>query len=132
MKTRTIRQSITFKTTPHEVYEALMDSRKHSRFTGAEAKISRRVGGKFTTFDEQISGTILELVPEKKIVLSWRGGIDFWPEGHYSRVTFWLEKIKVGTRLRFTQSGVPDETYDIWDQGWRDYYWKPMKELLEK
>jgi activator of HSP90 ATPase len=68
----------------------------------------------------------------KYYVLSWRGGIDFWPEGYYSRVTFWLEKIKVGTRLRFTQSGVPDETYDIWDQGWRDYYWKPMKELLEK
>ncbi len=26
---KTIRQSVTFKATPHQVYEALMDSRKH-------------------------------------------------------------------------------------------------------
>jgi hypothetical protein len=48
MKTVTIRQSATFKTSPHEVYEALMDSRKHSKFTDSKASISRRIGGKFT------------------------------------------------------------------------------------
>ena len=42
---KTIRQSVTFKATPHAVYEALMDSRKHARFTGDAASISRKVGG---------------------------------------------------------------------------------------
>ena len=133
MKTRkmkTIRQSVTFKTTPHEVYEALMDSRKHARFTGAKARISRKVDGKFTAYDEYIEGVNLNLVPDKKIVQSWRGSD--WPEGHYSRTTFSLKKVKNGTHLTFIQSGVPDQYYNDIKQGWYDYYWKPMKEMLAK
>jgi activator of HSP90 ATPase len=130
MKTKTIRQSITFKANLHEVYEALMDSRKHARFTGAQARISRKAGGKFTAYDGYIEGVNLNLVPDKKIVQSWRGSD--WPENHYSMATFSLKKCKNGTRLTFTQSGVPDQYYHDISQGWRDYYWKPMKEMLEK
>jgi activator of HSP90 ATPase len=130
MKTKTIRQSITFKASLHEVYEALMDSRKHARFTGAQARISRKAGGKFTAYDGYIEGVNLNLVPDKKIVQSWRGSD--WPENHYSMATFSLKKFRNGTRLTFTQSGVPDQYYHDISQGWRDYYWKPMKEMLEK
>jgi activator of HSP90 ATPase len=69
-------------------------------------------------------------VPDKKIVQSWRGSD--WPKGHFSKAIFSLKKIKNGTRLTFTQSGVPDQHYRDIRQGWRDYYWKPMKEMLEK
>ena len=130
MKIKTIRQSVTIKATPHEVYEALMDSRKHSKFTGAKASISRKIGGKFKAYGDYISGVNLDLVPDKKIIQSWRGSD--WPEGHYSRTTFSLKKVKSGTRLTFTHSGVPVKYYKDINQGWRDYYWKPMKEILEK
>ncbi len=130
MKTKTIRQSVTFKTSAHAVYEALMDSRKHARFTGAKAKISRKVNGKFAAYDGYIEGIHLDLVPDKKIVQSWRGSD--WPDGHFSKATFSLKKIKNGVRLTFTQSGVPVEHYRDINQGWRDYYWKPMKEMLER
>ena len=79
---KNIRQTATFKASPHEVYEALMDAKKHSDFTGEDAKISRKVGGKFTIYGGEIDGTNLELVPDKKIVQSWR--YSDWPEGHYS------------------------------------------------
>ena len=72
MKTRTIRQTVAFKATPHEVFEALMDSKKHSEFTGGKAKISRNVSGKFTAYDGYAEGTNLELVKDKKIVQTWR------------------------------------------------------------
>jgi len=49
-----------------------------------------------------------------------------------SKATFYLEKIKDGTRLTFTQTGVPDEQYDEIRKGWHDYYWIPMKKMLEK
>jgi activator of HSP90 ATPase len=130
MKTKTIRQSITFKESPHEVYETLMDSRKHAKFTGAKARISREVGGRFTAYDGYIEGVNLNLLPDKKIVQSWRG--TDWPKNHYSRAIFLLERVKNGTRLTFTQSGVPDQYYEDINQGWRDYYWNPMKEMLEK
>jgi len=130
MKTKTLRQSATFGATPHEVYEMLMDSRKHSKFTGGKASISRRIGGKFTVYGDYIQGINLELVPNKKIVQSWRGSD--WPRGHYSRITFSLKKVKNGTRLNFRQSGLPEKFYKDISQGWRDFYWKPMKEMLEK
>ena len=130
METGTIRQSVTIKANPHEVYEALMDSRKHTKFTGAKARMSRRVGGNFSAYGRYIQGINLDLVPDKRIVQAWRGSD--WPKGHYSVATFSLKRIRGGTRLAFTQIGVPDREFKGISHGWRDHYWKPTKEMLEK
>jgi activator of HSP90 ATPase len=127
---KTIRQTVTFKASPHAVYEALMDEKKHAEFTGGETKISRKTGGKFTIYGGEINGENLELVSDKKIVQSWR--YSEWPEGHYSPAPFSLEVAAKGTRLTFVQTGVPDDKYEDIKQGWKDYYWQPMKEMLEK
>ncbi len=65
---KNINQTVTFKTTPHEVYEALMDSKKHAAFSGGAANISRAVGGEMMAYDGYIAGKNIELVPDKKIV----------------------------------------------------------------
>ena len=130
MKTRTVKQSVTLQARPHQVYETLMDSRKHSRLTGAKAKIDRKGGGKFTAFDGQINGYTLEVVPNKMIVQLWRA--EHWPKGHYSTATFSLKKVKSGTRLTLLQTDVPAHDYKDICQGWREFYWKPMKEMPNK
>jgi len=130
METSTIKQTATFKAPPHEVYEALMDSAKHANFTGGKARISREVGGKFSAFDGYSEGTNLELVPDEKIVQTWRASD--WPAGHYSTVTFVLNGIEKGTKLTFTQVSVPEEQLEDVSQGWKDFYWTPMKRMLEK
>lgn len=130
MAKNAIKQSVTIKASPHDVYEALMDAKKHAKFTGGKAVISRAVGGKFNVFDGYAEGTNLELVPDKKIVQSWRA--DDWPNGHYSKATFELKASGGGTTLTFTQTDVPEEFMGDIAQGWQDYYWKPMKEMLEK
>jgi len=130
METKTLKQTATFKATPHDVYEALMDAKKHAQFTGGKATINRKVGGKFTVFDGYATGTNKELVADKKIVQNWRA--EDWPEGVESVATFLLTKTANGTKLTFTQTGVPDKFYDDIAQGWKDYYWGPMKEMLDK
>jgi activator of HSP90 ATPase len=125
MKTKTLHQSVKLPASPHEVYEALMDSKKHSKFTGAEAKISPKIGGKFTAFDDWASGVNKELVPDKKIVQTWRGAD--WPKGHYSAVTFELKQVGKGTQLDFTQTDIPEELFNDVAQGWVDWYWDKMK-----
>lgn len=127
---RTIRQTVTIKTSTNAVYDALMDSKTHSLFTGSKARISRRVGGKFTTFDGYAEGKNLELSRGKKIVQSWRASD--WPKGHYSKATFAMKKGKAGTKLTFTQTGVPDRKYGMMKRGWIDFYWAPLKEMLER
>jgi activator of HSP90 ATPase len=125
-----IRQTVTFKASPHEIYELLMDSAKHAAFSGDAASISREVGGEFMAYGGYISGENLELLPDHKIVQSWRA-VD-WPVGFFSTVTFVFTPVEGGTRLDFTHIGVPDGTEDEFTQGWIDNYWTPMQAMLEK
>ena len=130
IKMKTIRQSVTFDARPHAVYELLMDSRKHTEFSGARARISRMIGGKVSAYDGYATGVNLELVPDEKIVQSWR--YEDWPAGHFSKATFSFKQEGGKTKMAFTQTGVPVQFYDDIKQGWIDYYWTPMKEMLEK
>lgn len=125
---KTIRQTVTIKARPLDVYEALMDSRRHSAFTGSTARISPRVGGRFTAYDGYAEGRNLELIPGRKIVQSWRASD--WPEGHYSTATFALARAGTGTKLTFSQTGVPDDQVAAIRQGWIEFYWKPLNVLL--
>ena len=122
----TIHQTATFVgVTPRELYDAFLDSRVHSAMTGGAARMSRRVDGAWTAWDRDLCGKNVKLVPGKRIVQSWRGG-DF-PEGHYSTATFILAKAGTGTRVTLHQTGVPDDLVANYTQGWRQFYWTPMK-----
>ena len=125
-----IQQTVTFNVPPHEVYEALMDSKKHAAFTGGKASLSRAVGGRISAYDNYITGKNIELVPDQKIVQDWRA-VD-WPEGYYSRITFEFTAVPDGTRLDFTHADVPEGTEEEFTQGWIDNYWEPMKRYLKK
>ncbi len=130
METKDIRLTVTFKAGAHAVYELLMDAKKHSALAaGDKTKISRKVGGKFKV-GSYIEGVNLELAPDEKIVQSWR--YEDWPEGHFSKVTFIFKEEGGKTKMTFTQTGVPVQFYENIKQGWIDYYWTPMKEMLEK
>jgi len=98
MKTKTLHQTIHFKATAHALYEALMDSKKHAAFTEAQATISRKAGGTFQAYDGYATGKNIELIPDKKIVQSWRASD--WPEGHHSLVTFEFKEKNGGDRPR--------------------------------
>lgn len=130
MKTKSIRQTASFEADPSKLYELLMDSKKHSAFTEAAAKISRKVGGRFTAYDGWIEGRNLKLVPNRKIIQKWRG-VD-WPESHFSVVTFELKKRGNDTLLVFTQKGVPESNYKEINGGWKEHYWTKMKRYLKE
>ena len=65
MQTKTLQQTVTFKASPREVYGILMDSKKHQSLSGEAAKISKKVGGKFTAWGSHLSGINLVLKPGK-------------------------------------------------------------------
>jgi activator of HSP90 ATPase len=126
-----LNQTITFKASPHDVFEALMDSKKHSEFSNDKAAISRKVGGKFTAYGDYITGKNLEIVQGKKIVQEWHASD--WPAKHISKVTFEFESMGGNaTKLKFSQENIPEDKFGEIKQGWVDFYWKPMKGMLEK
>lgn len=130
MAGKTIKQTVDIKADPKDVYDAFMDPKKHGKFTGGKAKISNKVGGKFSVFDGYAEGENVELEPGKKIVQTWRASD--WPEGHMSKITIKLAKKGKGTKLTFTHTGVPEDFFEDITQGWIEYYWEPIRQLLEK
>jgi activator of HSP90 ATPase len=128
MNTKTLRQTVTFKASPERVYDMIMDSKKHRALSGERARISKRIGGKFQAWGSHISGINLVLKRGHKIVQAWRA-TGWWPD-HYSIAIFDLSKIRGGSRLRFTQIGIPPHRYSGHYRGWIEAYWTPMKEIF--
>lgn len=130
LKTSKIEQKVTIPATPDEVYDALMDPEKHAEFTGDDASGSSEVGGEFIASGGYITARNLELERGKRIVQEW--STSEWPEGYPpSRLEITLRKVKGGTELTMVQTEVPAEQADSYDDGWHEYYWRPMVKYFE-
>jgi activator of HSP90 ATPase len=136
-----IHQELTFKASPHAVYEALMSSQQFDAITrlsdavtlvtAADAKptsISREVGGPFTLFGGYITGRNLELLGDERLVQSWRAGS--WNAGDYSIVKFVLAANGTDTNLVFDHRGFPEGQGKHLARGWYTHYWEPLSKYL--
>jgi activator of HSP90 ATPase len=126
---KNLKQTVTIRATPHDVYRAIVDPEEHEAFTGAAAELEPKVGGMFSHYDGSLTGVVLDIKPDARIVLGWRSGD--WPEGAYSVAQFLFKKVKGGTRIEFSQFGIPTGDFKDISSGWRTYYWSPLKEYLE-
>jgi activator of HSP90 ATPase len=131
MKTKSIKQTVRFSAPPQEVYNLLMDSKKLAALTGGSAKMSKKPKGKFVVFDGYCHGYNMELEEGKKIVQAWHFAEDGWPDDHFSICTFTLSKDGKGTKLAFTQTEIPEHKAKPLANGWKEYYWEPMKAYLK-
>lgn len=108
LNTTTIEQVVFINAKPEDVFDALMDAKKHSEFTGSKATSQPKVGGKFTAWDGYIIGKHLVLERAKKIVQEWK--TTEWPEGYPpSTLKFSLKANNDGTKLTMLHSNVPTE-----------------------
>jgi uncharacterized protein YndB with AHSA1/START domain len=130
-ETTTIKQKVTIPATPEKVYDALTDPKKLSEFTGSKATGKPRIGGKFTAWDGYISGINLELERGKRIVQEWI--TTDWPEGYPpSKLEMTFQETPIGTEILMVHSNVPSEQEDELADGWKEFYWKPMKKYFKK
>ena len=126
---RTITQTALIRgATPHDLFETIMDSKRHSALVGGQpVTVSRKPGGAFSV-GHDLEGKTLSLTKDRRIVQSWRA--NNWPKGVYSKATFAFAKAPGGARVTFTQTGVPSEFYGEISAGWRAYYWAPMRKAF--
>jgi uncharacterized protein YndB with AHSA1/START domain len=129
-----IHKEVDLKTSPQRVYEALLDAKQFSAFSGgAGAEIQREAGGAFSCFGGVITGRNIELVPNRRIVQAWR--VKMWPEGLYSLVTFVMQAEGSGTRLTMDHVGFPEDMRahlngEGPDGGWNRQYLEPLQKYL--
>ena len=130
--TNAIQQSVKFKASAAEIFDMYLDSKKHSAATGAPAKVSRKAGGKFTAWANQLSGRNLLIIPNKMIVQAWRA--NHWKSSDPDSILVirFTETSKGTTQVDIVHANVPQYDHRGVSEGWPKYYWKPWKKYLAK
>jgi uncharacterized protein YndB with AHSA1/START domain len=110
---------------PSIVFEAMTTSEGVAAWYGPDdlpvvrAQVDARVGGAYRVhfrtidgLDHEASGEFLELVPSRRIVMSWHWAVGGVAEerGRTSRIEVELTPIEEGTELTFTHADLADET----------------------
>ncbi len=131
-RTRT-RESMTLETTllasPERVYAAWIDSGEHSEFTGGEAIIDAREGGKHSAWSGYIEGRFITLEPGKRLVMSWRT-TEFDESDPDSHVELRFLPDGGGTRLELVHTELPPGGEQKYTTGWREFYFVPMRKYF--
>ena len=118
-----------FPTTAERIFDLWMDAEGHSRMTGSAATVDPRVGGEFSAWDGYITGVTETLEPGRRIVQRWRT-TEFPTGADHSRVEVVLRPVDDGTELTLIHTEIPDGQGDRYEEGWVEYYFKPLRELL--
>jgi activator of HSP90 ATPase len=128
---RIVRQSVVLPASPKELYATYLSPRGHGAVTGGKVVISARPGSDFRAFGGALRGRVLQTIPGRLIVQSWRSTafrktdpdstliIRFTPKGRRARVDL-------------VHVNVPDHDYDGVNKGWKSYYWKPWRKYLAR
>src|SRR5579859_5061971 len=124
-----IHQEVDFKARPQRIYEALLDEKQFSTFSGTAAQINREAGGALKLFGGRVTGRNVELIPNQRVVQAWR--VETWPSGIYSIIRFELTAQGSGTRIVFDHTGFAPEDREHLSEGWPRMYWEPLRKYLD-
>ena len=128
---RTIQLAASLPATSDRLFDMYLDPGEHAAFTGSPVIISDRPGAPFRAFDDVITGTILQVVPKRLIVQSWRS--PHWGDTDLESILIltFLPEID-GGRIELTQVNVVDNDFAGVCHGWEKYYWTPWRTYLSR
>lgn len=124
----TLKIKVNFQCRSNELYDALTKPEMVTAFTRGPVRLEPTKGGEFILFGGNVHGKFEELVPNKKIVQTWR--LKQWPSGHFSKVILDLEEKDDHTELQLTQTGVPSSEAENTKNNWGRYYWNSIKQTF--
>ena len=123
-----LHQEIDIKASREKIYDALLDSKQFTAFSGAPAEIHREPGGTFSLFGGLIVGRNIELIPKERIVQAWRPAN--WEHGVYTLVRFELNELGPQTRIVLDHTGFPEQNFRHLNSGWYTHYWEPLRKYF--
>jgi activator of HSP90 ATPase len=127
---KTIIQAAVLPALPERLFDMYLNPADHAAFTGAPVTIGSQPGAAFRAFDGMISGAILQVIPKRLIVQSWRAS--HWAAEDIDStliLTFWPDE--EGGRIELAHVNVADDDFAGVSQGWQEYYWEPWHKYLE-
>ena len=127
----TVTIAVDLPAKPGRLYDMYINPRLHAVFTGAPVTIAPRAGARFEAFGGAISGTILQVVPKRLIVQSWRS-THFGKRDVDSTLVLTFLPHGKGGRIMLTHVNVAERDYGGVSDGWAKYYFVPWRAYLNR
>jgi uncharacterized protein YndB with AHSA1/START domain len=116
-------RSVEINASPSAVWQWLATPEALRRWFSPSLEIDLRVGGAYRFFGPDhktwISGTVLELTPEGRLVLSWIEEGEGW--AYPKRLAITLTPSQAGTRVTLTHEGFDQIGKPDWRETMEDY-----------
>ncbi len=122
-----IEQEYSINAPIEQVWEALVDPMIVEKWSGSPATMSAIEGGEFSLWGGDIWGSNTKVIDQQLLEQDWYGGDWSAP----SKVAISLTEDNGGTKLTLEHDGVPGVEEDSFDEGWSDYYFGPIKDMME-
>lgn len=126
--TLTLHLEPVFNTTTDQLYMTLLDGNRIAAWSRSAPKIEPfppAVGSEFHIFGGSILGKLLKLVPNERIVQTWR--LEDWKAGHYSTLDIELIQGSSDSKMVVKWSGIPIGEEDRVRNNFEEYYVKSIK-----
>lgn len=124
-----INQKYTINAPLNQVWQAFFDPSVIDKWGGGPAVMAEKENFDFSLWGGEIHGTNLKIVKHKSLVQDWFDS-NIWIEP--SRVTFTFRSDGDSTVVDLLQENITDASVQDIDEGWKDFYLGPIKELLEQ
>ena len=126
---RVIQLAASLPAPPDKLFDMYLDPVEHAAFTGSPVIISSRPGTPFNAFNSILTGTMLQVVPKRLIVQSWRS--PHWGiEDIDSTLILTFLPDHDGGRIELVHVNVVDNDFAGVSQGWEKFYWTPWRNYL--
>jgi uncharacterized protein YndB with AHSA1/START domain len=114
---------------PKRVMQLLTDPVLIRKWSGDEAILENKAGGRFEMFDGWVMGSVLK-TSENELAYTWLAGD--WPEGTKpSEVHYLLKEDEAGTKVILHHTGFPNQKeMDSHKTGWTDFFFDPMEDFI--
>lgn len=114
---------------PEVVMQLLTDEKLLRRWSGGEAKVEKKEGGRFEMFDGWVFGKVLKAT-DRELAYTWKT-TDWAEDTSASEVHYKLEKDKEGTKVTVDHTGLPtEEEMNEHKEGWDDQFFGLMEEYI--
>lgn len=115
--------------TPDQLMELLTNADLIGDWSGGEALVEKREGGKFVMFDGWVEGKILKISADE-LAYTWKPS-NWNEETRPSEVYYKLEKEGSGTRVLLQHNNFPNkEEMENHKQGWSEHFFGPIEAYL--
>lgn len=114
---------------PQRVMQLLTDAKLIRKWSGGEAVVENKVGGRFEMFDGWVKGEVLK-TSENELTYTWK--LSEWPEAtRPTEVHYLLKADEAGTKVILKHTGFPnEEEMKSHKAGWTDYFFDPMEDFI--